>query len=110
MRSISFGDSEKPESKKLKILRHLLEHKYVKVHSSLLYDVCTPYVDDEGTYHISEKTLLQYTMNLMDMVRELIIDLSMAIHIEEYNRKIKDKKEHLIGNSTLYKYEDEWKL
>lgn len=108
--NINFGDSEKPESQKLKILRHSLEHKYVKVHSSLLYDVCTPYLDDEGTYHISEKTLLQYTMNLMDMVRELIIDLSMAIHIEEFNRKIKDKEEHLIGNLTLYKYEDEWKL
>lgn len=34
----------------------------------------------------------------------------MAIHIEEFNRKIKDKEEHLIGNLTLYKYEDEWKL
>lgn len=108
--NINFGDSKKPESKKLRVLRHSLEHKYVKVHSSMLYDVHAPYVDDEGTYHISEDTLLQYTMELMCMIRELIIDLSMAIHIEEANRKRKDEGSHMVGDLTLYEYEDEWKV
>lgn len=104
-----FGEDVDPASKKLNVLRNALEHKYVKVHSDL-FNVPKPYVDDEGTYHISESDLLKFTFDLMDMIRELIIDLSMAVHIEESHRKSKFDSNKFIPNVNLFKYDDEWKI
>lgn len=105
-----FGDSEHPELQKFNILRNALEHKYVKVHFGLLYSIKAPYVDAEGTYHISDGDLQKFTMELAYMVRELIIDLSMAVHIEEQKRKQVYGEEKIIPQLTLQEYDDEWKV
>ena len=105
-----FGDSEHPELQKFNTLRNALEHKYVKVHSGLLYSIKAPYFDDDGTYHISDGDLQKLTIELAHMVRELIIDLSMAVHIEEQNRRQMHGEEKIIPQITLQGYDDEWKI
>lgn len=105
-----FGDSAHPELQKFNILRNALEHKYVKVHSGLLYSIKDPYVDKEGTYHISDDDLQKFTIELINMVRELIIDLSVAVHIEELKRKQENNTEKIIPELTLQEYDDEWKV
>lgn len=105
-----FGDSPNPELKKFNVLRNALEHKYVKVHSDILYDNSEPYIDQEGTYHISEGDLYRFTHELMCMIRELIIELSMAVHISESGLFDCDESPKFVPNITLGRYEDEWKI
>ena len=105
-----FGDSPNPELKKFNVLRNALEHKYVKVHSDILYDNSEPYIDQEGTYHISEGDLYRFTHELMCLIRELIIELSMAVHISESGLFDCDESPKFVPNITLGMYEDEWKI
>lgn len=94
----------------MNILRNALEHKYVKVHDCLLYDMAAPYIDEEMTYHISETDLENYTLDLMYMVRELIIDLTMAVHAHEKDKLSKLSKKHLVTQVNLFDYDDTWKI
>jgi len=105
-----FGNSAHPELQKFNMLRNALEHKYVKVHSGLLYAIKSPYIDAEGVYHISDSDLQKLTIELICMVRELIIDLSMAVHIEELKRKQGYDKGKIIPELILQGYDDEWKI
>lgn len=105
----SFGEAQNPFIKKLNHLRNALEHRYVKVHSSILHksEEPYPYHDSDGTYHISDELLGSYTFELISIVRELIIDLTMAVHIEE--KKYKENT-GLTVEMSLYEYNDEWKI
>ena len=104
-----FGDASNPMAKELKTLRHALEHRYVKVHASLFQPKNKeyPYIDKENTYHISEEILGTYILRLIRIIRELIIDLTMAVHIEE---KKKRDPEYRIGKMVLFEYDDKWKV
>lgn len=104
-----FGKSSKPKSQKLNVLRNALEHKYVKVHDSVLFNIDEPYVDEELTYHISEDDLYNYTLELMILVRELIIDLVLAVHVEEMRRKEKFDNRKVL-HIELDNYDDKWKI
>lgn len=105
-----FGDAHSPQQEHMNILRNALEHKYVKVHDCLLYDMAAPYIDEEMTYHISETDLENYTLDLMYMVRELIIDLTMAVHAHEKDKLSKLSKKRLVTQVNLFDYDDTWKI
>jgi hypothetical protein len=105
-----FGEAERPNTQKLKDLRNALEHKYVKVHSAILYDVPEPYTDRNFTYHISETDLIDFTMDLLYMIRESIIELSLAVHISERDKHFNDKVNTLVPKIKLFNYEDDWKI
>ena len=105
-----FGNSAHPELQKFNMLRNALEHKYVKVHSGLQYSIKEPYFDTEGIYHISDDDLQKFTIELICLVRELIIELSMAVHIEELKRRQVYDKSEIISQLTLQEYDDEWKF
>lgn len=105
-----FGEAQKPEAQKLNVLRNALEHKYVKVHSDLLWKIEKPYVDSELIYHINEGELYTLTLELIYMVRELIIDLTLAVHIEEDNKRRDLPSDKYIPQLFLDHYDDEWKL
>lgn len=104
-----FDDSVSPREERLNTLRNALEHKYVKVHNCLLYDVDSPYVDEEKTYHISETDLQTYTLDLMHMIRELIISISIAVHIHEL-QKIANCSAKKFFPCALSDYDDAWKI
>ncbi len=105
-----FGDAPRPELQRLKSLRNAIEHKYVKVHSDLLYPIDKPYVDDEMTYHISESDLQDYTLELLQMIREVIIELTLAVHIEEQKKHDTIGKAKVVPKLYLDDYDDEWKI
>lgn len=104
-----FGNSSAPKQERLNILRNALEHKYVKVHDSLLYEEKEPFIDQELTYHISEYDLQNYTLDLMHMVRELIINLSVSVYIAENNKRLPSSNKDFIPQIHLIDYDDEWK-
>lgn len=70
----------KPSSKEFDTLRNRMEHRYAV---STLDEVPN---GDDFTYRISTVDLYNKTLDLMKLVREAIVYLSFAIHIEE-NRK-----------------------
>lgn len=88
-----FGDSDTPAYKELKRLRNALEHRCVIVHLNYIENIIGPYDDSELIYHISENLLFNHTIELMNMIRELIIYLSLAICIKE------DEKQSLLDPS-----------
>lgn len=105
-----YGEAGSPYSKNLYILRNALEHKFVKVHADY-YD--NNYSDNlkleqDSFYHITESKLLQYTMDLLETVREWLIDLTMAIHIEEMYRHNGNDESKTI-KMELFEFDDDWK-
>lgn len=90
-----FGDANTPYAKNIQVLRNALEHKFVKVHNCILYDAVPEKakIGSDSFYHITEDKLLNSALDLLEIVRELLIDLTMAVHIEEMKRSDgKDKK------------------
>lgn len=105
-----FGGTRSPQQERMNILHNALEHKYVKVHNCLLSDIAAPYIDEEMTYHISETDLENYTLDLMHIVRELIIDLTMAAHAQEKNKLSKLPQKRFVAQVNLFDYDDMWKI
>jgi len=104
-----FGEADSPYAQNMQVLRNALEHKFVKVHESMLWDGKeNQELGQDSFYHITESALMQYTMNLLEIVREWLIDLTMAIHIEEKNRG-KHYDEKPVIAMPLIEFDDEWK-
>lgn len=103
----NFCGSPNPDAKYLKDLRHALEHKYVKIclAKDLMQD--TRYIDDLAKYY-SEQELRDHTISMLNIVREVIIYLVMAVGIEEKNKRSMIKTP--IGKMPMTSYEDGWKI
>lgn len=97
--------STNPLAKEIDTIRNHLEHKYVKIYSEE-YGVNPSKEDDPLVKYISEEKLEQMTMYMIKLIRELIIDLSLLVNIEENKKEEKGK---IIG----IKFDicrDEWKM
>jgi tetratricopeptide (TPR) repeat protein len=99
-----FGDADTPHAKKLKDLRHALEHKFVSVHIFPVEKEVE--IGEDYIYRISEAHLIAYTMDLLKLVREALIELTVAIRIEEYQR---DDGSEKVAHMELYEYLDDFK-
>lgn len=106
-----FGDADNPYAKNIQVLRNALEHKFVKVHNGILYDgkQGETEIGIDSFYHITEDKLLQYTLELLEIVREWLIDLTMAVHIEEMKRRDGETEEKSYP-VFLMEFDDEWKV
>lgn len=105
--SVKLQSATNPYAEKYSMLRNALEHKFVNVYLNGFYDEQNKDAQD-SSFDISEETLEKYTLQLMKMVRELLIYLSLSVHINEQQRMI-DKDEFCPPINT-YKLDDEWKL
>lgn len=94
-----------PDAQKMDRLRNALEHKYVKVYDSVFQDKTDGSVDKLAEY-ISEYKLKNITLEIAKTARELIILLSLAIHINENKRSENDVP---LPQLALDLYEDDWK-
>lgn len=89
--------------KELKTLRHALEHKFVQVHEYPHPDELL--ISDDRFYHINESNLKKYTLRILTLTREWIMELVYAIAIEESKNADEKDKIHL----HIADYDDEWK-
>lgn len=103
---VKLYSSPSPHAKELNMLRNALEHKYVKVYSSIFYEKENR-TNQSNSFEITEEALEEYTLQLLEMVRELLIYLSLSIHINE-QQSILDKEE-FCPPINLYELDDEWK-
>ena len=104
----SFSENSKPRYKKINLLRNALEHKFINIHSEFNVDI---YQDENyNIYHISEDILYQYTLDLMYIVREAIIELTLAVKYEEVIKLRSKTTFNNIKNIPLKEYKDYNKL
>lgn len=73
-----------PKLKRLKIVRNFLEHKYTVV--TMFLNETSLHIDDEKVLYITEKELSALTFELMKLVRETIICISLCVNVEEAKR------------------------
>ena len=90
--------------KKLKTLRHALEHKFVQVHEYSHPNELQ--MMDDRFYHLSESTLKKSVLRILTLTREWIMELVYAIAIEESKSKDKENAVHL----HVIDYDDRWKV
>ena len=103
------SQSAHPHAKRLSDIRNALEHRYVKV--------CWPFATelsekrrDSSAFYISEDELRIQSMELLGIVREALISLTIAVFIEEKKRKAKRGDNEKIVPLHLHSYDDEWKI
>ncbi|WMJ77900.1 MULTISPECIES: LA2681 family HEPN domain-containing protein [unclassified Sedimentibacter] len=83
----NYRRTTKPASKEFDTIRNRMEHRYAV---STLEEIPT---SDDYTYRISTVSLYEKTLELMQFIRETIIYLSFAIHIEESRKREKAKEQ-----------------
>ena len=87
------------------MLRNALEHKFVSVH---MYSTESEVkIGKDYIYRISEEKLIEYTMDLLKLIREAVIELTIAIRIEEKQRNPSEKK---VLQMSMMEYLDEFKI
>lgn len=99
-----YGYAEVPYEKNLSILRHALEHKYVKIHKNEWNKEME--MERDSFYHISEERLREQILRLLELSREALMYLVYAIGIEES----KKEKHGISVPMRLMDYPDEWKM
>lgn len=103
-----FEDSPNPQLKRISDVRNALEHKYVKVTNGWFPERTHGEVDDLALY-VTESELSSLALELMHIVREAIICLSLCVHVEEQKNREKNK-DKLIMPMRMMEYDDGWKV
>lgn len=98
-----YGEAEQASEKNLALLRNAIEHKFVKVHDYSWNRKLQ--LEKDSFYHISEDTLKEYTIRLLEIARESLMYLVYAIGIDES----KKEKPAFFMPMNLLDYDDEWK-
>lgn len=99
-----FGDADTPHARMIRKLRNALEHKFVAIHVFPVENEMA--LGADSIYRISEDHMFDYAMELLKLVREAIIELTIAIRIEE-NSQIDDSKQ--IVKISMFEYSDDYK-
>jgi len=102
-------DSPNPEAKRISELRHALEHRYVKIVMKGMPIQNIGDVDDFAMY-ITENQLSEYVIQILKIIREVLINLSLAIHIEESKKAKKRMNDIIIPKINFMNYDDDWKI
>ena len=103
-----FEDSPNPRLKRISDVRNALEHKYVKVTNGWFPERTRGEIDDLALY-VPETELSTLTLELMHIVREAIICISLCVYVEE-QKKRKENEGKFIPTISMMEYSDEWKL
>lgn len=101
-----------PTIEQLAKIRHHLEHRYLKVHDSLLFSAKKDFrnkIDDPLAYSITVDEFENAVMELLTYVREGIILLSLAIHVEERLKEKSRASDRLNIPIQMDRYDDDWK-
>lgn len=107
-----YQDCLEPDAINLRDIRNHLEHKYLKVHDILLtYPENSMFtgLKDDLAYSIERSDFERKTIRLLKLVRNALIYLSLAIHVEEIHRNNKrDPSEKLVPMINDF-WDDKWK-
>lgn len=85
--SKKFIEVLEPEAQKINEIRNHLEHKFISI-KLLNIEQFETYKERDRNFAITEDELQQKTIRLAQLVRETMIYLSFAVHIEERKKNI----------------------
>jgi len=91
---------------KLYDLRNALEHRYLKIHDSLLHQ--NENSMDTLAHSVDLINFQSATLELMRYSREAIVLLSLLVNVEERQRLVV-RRESSTVQVTMDEYKDEWK-
>lgn len=101
-----------PDAYEINGIRNHLEHKYLKIHE----DFCLPFsqenpypFQDKLAYSINRSHFIDKTLRLLKLVRSALMYLSLAVHVEEKNKR-KEISEEEFSTFQLHEVEDERKF
>ena len=80
-----------PEAKKINEIRNHLEHKFIMIKILDVKNIDLSFEKEERCFYIVKKDLESKTIHLGKLVREAIINLSFAVHIEENKKELDGK-------------------
>lgn len=94
------------DARELHDIRNALEHKYLQVHEGWAWQLMGPKSSAEGLGLSIDSDLLEAkALRVMKMVRSALIQLALAIGVEEQARARADSKT-IIGSMSLFGLED----
>lgn len=106
-----YGDKHiDPVLKRISDVRNAMEHRYLKIID--YYGLNQNKQDnrlDEFAYNISFNDFEKLTIELLKLTREAIIQLIMVVKIEESKKESNRDPDQVIGNLSLFEFDDEWK-
>lgn len=103
---VKLYSSPSPHAKELNMLRNALEHKFANIYLNGFYDRQSA-AKKNSSFDISEDILEEYTLQLLKMVRELLIYLSLSVHINEQQKTTDDE---FCPPINIYEIDDELKF
>ncbi len=99
-----------PAAKRLNEIRNHLEHKYLKLHSGLLWNGTESITYMDGlAVSLGRCEFEGMSMHLLSMTRAAIIYLTLGVHREEKVRKNQLDPNTIIPPMAQTKWEDDWK-
>jgi hypothetical protein len=108
-----FRTAIEPEAQKLSEIRNNIKHRYFKLHTKRLFEshyfLNSLDLNDSLAYSMFRPEFEQKTLKLLKLVRAALIYLSLAIYIEEINKK-KFKGEAKIINEEIDTLEDSYRI
>ena len=111
-----FKESIEPDAKGLSDIRNHLEHKYLKLHDDFWQGTLS--VDDRASltlvdtlaFSVYRREFEVKTLKLIKMARSALMYLSLAIHVEEKQRRTENEHKTITPKVALDTFEDDWKL
>jgi tetratricopeptide (TPR) repeat protein len=76
-----------PDAREIAELRHMLEHRYVKVINDVEQPVTAFHNDDRLAHEVLREDIVAKALKLAKIVRSALIYLSLAIRVEEVRRR-----------------------
>ncbi len=104
-----FSSAISPDAKQLHELRNHLEHKYVTLHDILMSLDSEAHTSTDGIIPMSPEDFYRKTIRILRLSRAAIVNLSMAINVEEERKRNQSNTEGIIASMPLCNVEHEWK-
>jgi hypothetical protein len=111
-----FTDYIEPDARDLCVIRNHLEHKYLKLHD----EFWSPPLASDDSVDLSLRDTLAYSVHrgefefkalrLMKIARAGMIYLSLAVHMEEHERRKQLGGKVKLVQMHLDSWEDDWKV
>lgn len=100
-----------PILEKITKVRNAMEHKYLRILDYYEEDILDEgYTENDFAFNLSFSDFEKLTIELLKLVREAIIQLTMIVKIEEDKNRKEDTENMILGEIPLSKYYDEWKI
>ena len=99
-----------PDLKRIKEVRRAFEHRYIKIINDKVFNDFESKKYDDLVLYVSESEMYRMTLDLLKILQELIICLSVCVNIEEKRKTDNLPSYTMVCPINFIEYEDDWKI